>query len=73
MQPPSHPEQQTTGQTVVPGQRVRLSNETAMVGIPHPDCASDPVVELIRDGELIRAIDVICTCGRRIRLTCEYE
>jgi hypothetical protein len=34
--------------------------------------SDEPRIELIREGDLIRAIDVTCSCGKRIRLVCEY-
>lgn len=57
---------------VVPGRCVRLSGETARVVIPRP-AGGEPHIELVREGNLIKAIDVTCTCGQRIRLRCVYE
>ncbi|HZT79873.1 MAG TPA: hypothetical protein VFA26_06615 [Gemmataceae bacterium] len=58
---------------VVPGRCVRLSGEAARVLVPggHAACA-EPRVEVLREGDVIRAIDVTCPCGQRIRLRCEY-
>jgi hypothetical protein len=59
---------------VIPGHLVRLSGEGARVGAPtifQPTC--EPKLELIRDGDILRAIDVTCTCGKRIRLRCVYD
>lgn len=57
---------------VVPAECVRMTGETARVTASRPGAAGKPVVELIRDGDTVRAIDVTCTCGRRIRLSCLY-
>jgi hypothetical protein len=58
---------------LIPGRLVRVSGEAARVGAPVPcDAPGEPRVELIREGETLRAIDVICTCGQRIRLRCVY-
>lgn len=60
------------GGGVVPGHCVRLSGE-ASVSIPRNGAgAAEPRIELIREGDLIKAIDVTCTCGQRIRLRCIY-
>ena len=61
----------TCNHSVIPGQHVRLSDETAQVGAPRRG-AAEPKVELIRSGDKIRAIDITCTCGQRIRLRCDY-
>lgn len=56
---------------VIPGQCVRLSDETAPVLVPRRG-GVEPRVELIRSGDKIRAIDITCSCGQRIRLRCDY-
>lgn len=74
MMTPTESEQQIRG--IVPGHRVRVMKDTARVVVPQQasaDCPAEPQVELIRDGEVIQAIDVICTCGKRIRLRCVFE
>jgi hypothetical protein len=58
--------------SVVPGRCVQVSGETARVGVPGAANLSEPRVELIRQGDVIQAIDVTCTCGKRIRLRCVY-
>lgn len=61
---------------IVPGTRVRVIEESVRVAIPHQastSCPAEPQVELIRDGDIIQAIDVVCTCGMRIRLHCIFE
>src|SRR5262245_28217599 len=56
---------------VIPGQGVRRSDETAPVLVPRR-AGVEPRVELIRSGDKIRAIDITCACGQRIRLRCDY-
>jgi hypothetical protein len=58
---------------VVPQRLVRLLDEKARVIVPHKGNACEPQIELIRDGKVIRAIEITCLCGRRMRLQCEYE
>jgi hypothetical protein len=57
---------------VIPGSQVRVSEEAAAVGVPRPTPGGAPHIELIRDGEVIRAINVTCSCGQRLRLLCTY-
>jgi len=35
--------------------------------------ARDPVVRVIREDGRIRSIEIDCTCGRPLRIECEYE
>ena len=59
---------------LVPGRKVLVSAEAAAVVIPRPEAhACAPKIDLIRDGDVIQAIDVTCGCGQRIRLRCVYE
>lgn len=64
---------------IVPGRTVAFSNDVIRVG-RHceelDEAAEDqpePKVELIRLGDRIQAIDVICGCGQRTRIRCVYE
>ncbi|HKI37322.1 MAG TPA: hypothetical protein VKA46_36045 [Gemmataceae bacterium] len=64
--------------SVVPGRKVLVGEGAAAVMIvpprlqpASPGCA--PQIELVRDGEVIQAIDVTCSCGQKIRLRCLYE
>lgn len=70
-----HPANSATGhvsQGVVPAQCVRMTGEIARVAAHSRGSTGEPLVELIRDADAVRAIDVTCTCGRRIRLNCVY-
>jgi hypothetical protein len=64
---------------VVPGRKVTLEGGPAAVVIAPPRLhaphapAAVPQIELIREGDVIRAIEVTCTCGEKIRLHCEYQ
>lgn len=58
---------------VLPGSRVRQSDETTLVGVPRPVETHGATVELVKDGEVVRAIDLICSCGQRTRVWCVYE
>jgi hypothetical protein len=63
---------------VVPSRKVQLEEGPTSVMIVPPRAqpaapACSPQIELIRDGDVIQAIDVTCTCGQKMRLRCVYE
>lgn len=58
---------------VVPGSRVVRSAEVAHVGGRHEHHNLNPTVDLVMEGSVVRAIDVTCPCGQKIRLWCSYE
>ncbi len=58
--------------TVVRGTCVHLSGDAARVGVPGHEPAAEPRIEIIRSGDVIQAIDIICGCGEHIRLHCHY-
>lgn len=71
----------TAHSAVVPGSRVIRSAELAYVGgrpatTTLPSCNSShgtPAVELVTEADIVRAIDVTCACGNKIRIWCSYE
>jgi hypothetical protein len=74
MHHPSTTDSEETSRGVVPGRHVRVSGEAARVGAPNLCTpAGQPQLEMIRDGDILRAIDVICSCGKRIRMRCVYS
>lgn len=62
------------GGPIVAGNRVVVSAEAVRVGPPgpHAPAPGEPSVQLVREDGVIRAIDVTCACGERIRIRCEY-
>ncbi len=68
--------------TVVRGGCVRVSGDPARVAVPgqpsvvSPASAGDkggePRIEMVRSGDVIQAIDILCGCGQHIRLHCHY-
>lgn len=59
---------------VVPGSRVIRSTELAHVGGPHLAAHADaPKVDLVMEANIVRAIDVTCSCGKKFRIWCSYE
>jgi hypothetical protein len=59
--------------TVVRGTCVRVSSDTARVGVPGQEPIAEPRIEIIRNGDVIQAIDILCGCGQHIRLHCLYQ
>lgn len=65
-------ERDTTNRALIPGSQVRLTGEPARVVPPRQPGDCEPQINLIRDGGQIRAIDIRCSCGKRIYLECDY-
>jgi hypothetical protein len=58
---------------IVPGDRVIRSAEVARVGGRPTSHDGEPMIELITEANIVRAIDVTCACGHKMRLWCSYE
>lgn len=39
---------------------------------PSVSCANAPKISVIKDGDTVRTIEVVCRCGEVIRLECQY-
>jgi hypothetical protein len=61
------------GAPVVPAARVRVTAEAVRVGPPRAAASAEPQVQVVRDGDLVRAIEVTCPCGACVRIVCEYD
>ncbi len=59
--------------TVVSGTCVHVSADRTRVHIPGQEPAVEPRIEIIRSGDVIQAIDIVCGCGQHIRLQCLYK
>lgn len=64
-------ERDTTIRSLIPGTQVRLTGEATRVIPPRQPGECEPRVDLVREGGQIRAIDIRCSCGKRIYLVCE--
>lgn len=63
-----------TGSLVVPANRVRVTDEAVVIGVPRSnETRGEPKIQLVREGGVIRAIEVICSCGELIRIRCDYS
>jgi chromosome condensin MukBEF MukE localization factor len=67
-------EQNNSGSIVDRGQ-VKVARESVRIGqaLHSGTGHGEPKIDLIRDGETIRAIEITCRCGERIRLLCDYD
>ncbi len=65
---------------VIPAQFVRMHDPHATklsVAQPSPapkapDKSKEPKITLHKDGDTIKAIEIVCACGAVIKLDCEY-
>jgi hypothetical protein len=57
----------------VPASFVREAAAAAPVGDVVNATPPEPSVELVREDGVVRAIDVTCACGQKIRLRCVYD
>lgn len=60
------------GSLVVPAARVRVSGEAVRIGPPRPVGTPEPKIQVFHENDAIRMIQVVCTCGERICIRCEY-
>ncbi len=64
--------QSGAGSLVVSGTRVRVSGEAVRVGPVRPPDEPAPKIEVVRNGDAVQTIQVVCTCGERICIRCDY-
>ena len=59
---------------VVTAARIRVSDDPIRVGAPSVVLAhGEPKIQLIREDGTVRAIDITCGCGEKIRIRCDYN
>ncbi len=58
---------------VVPGSRVIRSAEVAHIGSRPVPRKGGHSIEVVTDDNVVKAIDVTCECGHKIRVWCSYE
>ena len=60
--------------SVVTASRVRMMENPVRVGAPSVTMAhGEPKIQLVRDDGTVRAIDITCGCGEKIRVWCDYS
>jgi hypothetical protein len=58
---------------VVSAARLRASAGAVRVGPPRPaETGPEPKVQVFHEDDVVRMIQVVCTCGERIRIRCDY-
>jgi len=63
---------------VIPAQRVRVHDgskcgSAAWAALPESAAKlAEPKIHLLKDGNVVTAIEITCTCGAVIHLDCEY-
>lgn len=67
------PNTNATSRCVIPRQRVVVGATPLQLSVPNQTASGQEGVRLEREGGLVRAIEVTCSCGERIRLLCDYE
>jgi hypothetical protein len=59
---------------VVTAARIRVSDDPIRVGAPTVVLAhGEPKIQLVREDGTVRAIDITCGCGEKIRIRCDYN
>jgi hypothetical protein len=65
---------EVVGNPVVPGHALRSTAEPVRIGQAVQDADhGEPQICVERDGDVIKVIEVVCTCGKRVRLHCSYS
>jgi len=59
--------------SILPAEKLNIHSDASRVAIPASSTSAGPTIDVVRDGDVIQAINITCRCGERIRLTCTYE
>ncbi len=63
--------------TILSGDAISFAEEPAIVGrpasVPKPTHKHEVKVELIREGDIVRVIELTCSCGEKHRIRCDFE
>jgi hypothetical protein len=54
------------------GDRVKVDPIAKPIAVPHGGSHDSMQVQLIREGSVVRAIEITCSCGQQLRLDCQY-
>ena len=57
---------------IIPHGRIHLGAERTRVHVPGQEQAAKPEIIVIREGDAIKAIEVVCPCGQRTRINCIF-
>lgn len=68
------PNKPALARSVIGGRHVCVVDRPAHVGKPREGGDQPQAqIEVIREGNLVRAVDITCACGERIRVRFDYE
>ena len=56
---------------IIKAQHVSIFDPHAVKPAP-AECARPPQVRLIKEGDMVKSIEIRCACGEVIKLDCEY-
>ena len=56
---------------IIKAQHVTIFDPQAAKTAP-ADCARPPQVRLVKEGDVVKSIEIRCACGEVIKLDCEY-
>ncbi|MCX7665320.1 MAG: hypothetical protein N2112_07235 [Gemmataceae bacterium] len=63
--------------TILSGDAIRLAEEPAIIGRPvalaKPAPKHEVKLELIREGDVVRVIELTCSCGEKHRIRCDFD
>ena len=61
-------------ETVIKKQKVTVASQSVKLSdlTEHTDC-EPPVVNLRKNSDILESIEIICPCGRKIEVLCEYD
>jgi hypothetical protein len=60
------------GAPVVPAARVKIGEHAVRIGETAPEPHGEPKINLVREGGVVRFIEVTCSCGQVTRIRCDY-
>ena len=58
---------------VIKRKEFSFGNEPILINLSELKKDTSMKVNLYKEGNIIRTIEVICSCGNRINIVCEYE
>ena len=58
---------------VLRGESVPEKREAIQVPIPNWDAGGVPGVKVNKENEVVRSIEITCSCGQTIQIVCDYE
>jgi hypothetical protein len=65
---------ETATASVVTSARIRVADDPVRVGAPVVTLAhGEPKIQVVREDGVVRAIDVTCGCGEKVRIRCDYS